>query len=185
MSNRERVAVLRAVRELASCDDVELSALAHFVDEAGVPAGTVLAEEGRLCHELVIVAEGVLEGCRRGVVVSLGPGDTLGWDAMRNRGRHEATVRAASPAHLLVMSHEQFRAAAALAVTTDNPRPKRKYLFWALIGLSENSLHAVEVIRAGGEESTKWGPGSSRPKGRVCPSLPGEEDRTASGMSCR
>jgi CRP-like cAMP-binding protein len=159
MSDRERVAVLRAVRELASCDDAELSALAHFVDEARVPAGTVLAEEGRLCHELVIVAEGVLEARCRGVVVSLGPGDTLGWDAMRNRGRHEATVRTASPAHLLVMSHEQFRAAAALAVTTDNPRPKRKYLFWALPSSRRPLPQPARLAASVGRENRCSNPG--------------------------
>jgi len=110
MSYRDRLAVLRAVRELASRDDAELSALTHFMDEASVPAGTVLAQEGRLCHQLLIVATGRLEACRRGRPVLLGPGETVGWDAMRDRGRHDATVVAISEAHLLVMSHEQFRA---------------------------------------------------------------------------
>lgn len=110
MSYRDRLAVLRAVRELASCDDAELSALTHFMDEAWVAPGTVLAQEGRLCHQLLIVAAGRLEACVRGRLVLLGPGEAVGWDAMRDRDRHDATVVAISEAHLLVVSHEQFRA---------------------------------------------------------------------------
>jgi CRP-like cAMP-binding protein len=115
MSNRERLAILHGVRDLAGCDDTQLLALAHFMDEACVPAGTMLAQEGRLCHELVIVASGTLEVCRRGRAASLGPGDVYGWEAMRNRSRHDATLRTLSPAHLLVMSHEQFRAVDGLS----------------------------------------------------------------------
>jgi CRP-like cAMP-binding protein len=110
MSNRERLALLHRVRDLAGYDDAHLLGLAHFMDEACVPAGTMLAQEGQLCHELLIVASGTLEVCRRGRAASLGPGGVYGWEAMRNRGRHEATLRTLSAAHLLVMSHEQFRA---------------------------------------------------------------------------
>ncbi len=110
MSYPERLAVLRAVRELARREDAELSALTHFMDEVSVPAGTVLAQEGHLCHQLLIVGAGTLEACRRGRPVLLGPGETVGWDAMRDRGRHDATVVAISDALLLVMSHDQFRA---------------------------------------------------------------------------
>jgi CRP-like cAMP-binding protein len=115
MSNRERLTILNRVRDLARHDDAHLLALAHFMDEACVPAGTMLAQEGRFCHELVIVASGTLEVCRRGRATSLGPGDVYGWEAMRNRGRHDATLRTLSPAHLLVMSHEQFRAVDGLS----------------------------------------------------------------------
>ena len=62
---------------------------------------------------------------RRGILTAIddvsfdiGPGEVLGWDAMRERGRHNATVRAIAPARLLVMSHEQFRAADGVS-----PRP--------------------------------------------------------------
>jgi CRP-like cAMP-binding protein len=74
----------------------------------------VIAEAGRLCHQLVIVASGMLETCRNGRSGRLGPGDMFGWNAMRDRGSYDATVLSVSPARLLVMSHEQFRAAAAL-----------------------------------------------------------------------
>lgn len=115
MSDHERLEVLRGIKELAACDEAQLRALLPFLDEVCVPPGTLVAQEGRFCHELVIVAAGELEACRRGRPSSLGRGDAFGWSAMRERGLHDATVRALSPAHLLVMSHEQFRAVDALS----------------------------------------------------------------------
>jgi len=38
----------------------------------------------------------------------------FGWNEMRERGRHDATVLTVAPSHLLVMSHAQFRAASAV-----------------------------------------------------------------------
>jgi CRP-like cAMP-binding protein len=102
---------------LAGFDEARLRSLLPFIDEACIPAGSLVAQEGRLCHEFVIVAAGELETCRQGRPGSLGPGDAFGWSEMRDRHPHSATVRAVSPAHLLVMSHEQFRAADALALS--------------------------------------------------------------------
>jgi CRP-like cAMP-binding protein len=107
MSTPEKIEALRKVG---------LESLAGFFDEVCVPAGTLVAQEGRLCHEFVVVAAGQLESCRHGRATRLGPGDALGWEAMRDRGRNLASVHTVSPSRLLVMSHEQFRAAEALAL---------------------------------------------------------------------
>ena len=111
MSNSERLDVLRGAKELGGRTDAQIRRLLPFVDEVTVPPGTVIAEAGRLCHQLVIVASGMLEICRNGRSGRLGPGDVFGWNAMRERGAYDATVQSVSPARLLVMSHEQFRAA--------------------------------------------------------------------------
>ena len=111
---------MRAAKELAPFTSAQLQELLPFVDELWVPAGTQLAQEGRLCHELVIVAEGRLEARGRKGSAQLGPGDAFGWDAMRDRGLNEATVVAATSAQLIVMSHQQFRAAEALALAARN-----------------------------------------------------------------
>ena len=118
MTERDRIEVLRRVEPLASLSNSSLRSLLPFLDEVRVAPGTLIADEGGLCHELVIVAEGRLEACKQGVASSIGPGEALGWDEMRDRGRHNATVRAITPARLLVMSHEQFRAADGVS-----PRP--------------------------------------------------------------
>jgi CRP-like cAMP-binding protein len=117
VSNHQRLNALRATTVLAGWNDAQLRGLLPFLDEACVTPGSVLAEAGRLCHQFVIVVSGVLETCCDGRSDRLGTGDSFGWNAMRDRGPHEATVRSVSAAHLLVMSHAQFRAAEALAPT--------------------------------------------------------------------
>ena len=118
MGDRDRLDALRATKEFRGWSDARLRRLLPFVDEVCVPTGTLIGEAGRLCHQLVIVASGVLETCREGRSSRLGPGDTVGWKAMRDRGLHDATVLSVSAAHLLVMSHDQFRAVEA-------PAPRR------------------------------------------------------------
>ncbi|HKW72111.1 MAG TPA: cyclic nucleotide-binding domain-containing protein [Candidatus Dormibacteraeota bacterium] len=116
MNTEERLRVLRATRELGSLSHALLLALLPHFDEQCVSTGAQLALEGRLAHQFLIVASGSLETCRRGRAGKLGRGDTFGWRAMHDRGVNEASVTALSEAHLLLMSHEQFRAVDGLAV---------------------------------------------------------------------
>ena len=113
MNELERVLVLRP----------------HF-DEVWVGAGEELAREGRLCHQFFVVVEGALETRRGDVRGELNAGDGFGWAAMRERGVNDAGVRALTDARLLVMSHEQFRAADATC--PDAAAPKRGSPRWAL-----------------------------------------------------
>jgi CRP-like cAMP-binding protein len=121
MTGRERLGVLRGVVELADASDAELRSLLPFFDEVCVPAGVVLAREGRLGHELFVVATGEVEVCRQGRATGLRPGESFGWTAMRARGAYDATAVTMSAACLLVMSHAQFGAAEALAVSRVRP----------------------------------------------------------------
>jgi CRP-like cAMP-binding protein len=130
MTERDRLELLRRVEPLTSQSHSSLRSLLPFMDEVRVQAGALIAEEGHLCHELLIVVEGRLEACRQGVATAVGPGEALGWDAMRDRGRHDATVRAITPAHLLVMSHAQFRAAEGISprrANASSPRHLREF----------------------------------------------------------
>ena len=96
---------LRALRPLG------LESLLPYFDEVVTRAGDEVAVEGRLCHQFFVVLEGSLETCRGGVRGELVAGQGFGWVAMRDRGLNDAGVRAVDDARLLVMSHEQFRAA--------------------------------------------------------------------------
>jgi CRP-like cAMP-binding protein len=109
-----RLQLLRMTKELHSSTDAELRALVPYFDEIAVPAGTRLAQEGRLSHQFFIVTEGELETCRQGTRGKLEAGDSFGWNAMYERGWDDATVTAASSARLLVMGHAQFRAVKAV-----------------------------------------------------------------------
>ena len=107
MTAADRVQALKPLR---------LEALLPYFDEVVVRAGEELAVEGRLCHQFFVVVEGRLETRRDGVQGELVAGQGFGWAAMRERGVNEASVRAVGDGRLLVMGHEQFRAADALAL---------------------------------------------------------------------
>ena len=97
----------------------QVRALRPHFDEVWVDAGETIASEGSLCHQFFVVADGVLETCRRGVRGELVTGQAFGWAAMRNRGVNEASVKALTDARLLVMGHAQFRAITALAIDSE------------------------------------------------------------------
>ena len=122
MNDRDRMRVLRATREFAGLSDAKLRSLLPHIDELCVEAGSRVAEEGRLCHQFVIVASGFLETCHGGTPGQLGPGETFGWDSMRSRGVNDATVLATGRASVLVMGHAQFRAAERFASPSKNDR---------------------------------------------------------------
>ena len=132
MTARERFGVLRRVAELAGATDEALRSLVPFFDEIYLPAGVALAREGRLGHEFFVVAGGEVELCRQGRATALRTGDSFGWTAMRERGRHDATVVTLSPARLLVMSHAQFGAAEALVAPTE-PADSARFRHFAWI----------------------------------------------------
>jgi CRP-like cAMP-binding protein len=71
----------------------------------------VLARAGQPISQLLIVLEGRL----RAGPLTLGPGDSYGWRAMRERLCNEVTVVAEAQTRLLVMGHAQFRAVKSLA----------------------------------------------------------------------
>jgi CRP-like cAMP-binding protein len=114
--NADRLATLRATRELAGWPDRSLQALSHQFDEVTLPSGRLIAFEGAQCAELVIVLEGGLRSrSLSGDSCLLRAGDSIGWRAMWDRGPNEATVVVESEARVLVMGHAQFRAIKAEA----------------------------------------------------------------------
>jgi CRP-like cAMP-binding protein len=141
MKNDDRIAALRASGHFAAWDEGGLNGLLSTFDEIGVRAGDVLAVEGELCHQLIVVIEGRAEKRCRGSATALGPGDSVGWSAMCARGIHDATVTAVTEARLLVMSHAQFRAA-------QPPPPKSRFHFWALPTSRRPLPHRPSLRRA-------------------------------------
>src|SRR5437763_1568065 len=92
MNDRDRLRVLRATREFADMGDAKLRSLFPYIDELCVDAGKRVAEEGRLCHQFVIVVSGMLETSRRGRPGRIGPGESFGWEAIRARPHFSSTA---------------------------------------------------------------------------------------------
>jgi CRP-like cAMP-binding protein len=117
-----RLWALRAAAELADRTDRQLASLLPYFDEVSLPAGRTIALEGRPCSSYLIVLQGRLRAWSAdGGCWSLGAGDSLGWQAMWERGLNQASVVVESDARVLVMGHAQFRAVKALGRRAARP----------------------------------------------------------------
>lgn len=96
---------LIAVPLFAGLDGRERVVVGRYAEEVDVPAGRVLARDGRSPYAFCAVEDGMAEIVREGEVVgTLGPGDVFG------EGCGGATVTATSPMSLMVLGDPQLRA---------------------------------------------------------------------------
>jgi CRP-like cAMP-binding protein len=100
-----KIEMLSELALFAGCDDRELAAIAKLVDEADVPAGRVLIEEGSAsCREAFIILDGTASVTVRDVQVAIvGPGGVTGEMGVIDRERRSATVRAITDLKILVI----------------------------------------------------------------------------------
>jgi CRP-like cAMP-binding protein len=112
---RRRLAALRGVPQLAGLPERKLEALLPQVDEVWLTSGSRLAAADRPCNAFLIVVEGKLRACRSASSRTLQAGDSVGWDAMWQRGPNGESLVTESDVRLLVMGHGQFRAVKSVA----------------------------------------------------------------------
>jgi hypothetical protein len=87
-----------------------LQELGPHVDRLRVPAGTVLAHEGRVARELVVVLEGDVVGIHGGVdVVSGSTGTQIGAFGLLDRRPHDHTWIARTDLDVVVVNGPAFR----------------------------------------------------------------------------
>jgi CRP-like cAMP-binding protein len=94
-----------------SKDDQQV--VAQYADEIDVPAGTKLAQEGRLAYEFFAIQDGTAQVTREGAgepIATLGPGDFFGEIGLLGGERRMASVTATSPMRLVVLTGAQLRA---------------------------------------------------------------------------
>jgi CRP/FNR family cyclic AMP-dependent transcriptional regulator len=92
-----------------SKDDQQV--VAQYADEVDVPAGTKLAQEGRLAYEFFAIQDGTAQVTRQGeAIADLGPGDFFGEIGLLGGERRMASVTATSPMRLVVLTGAQLRA---------------------------------------------------------------------------
>lgn len=100
---------LAGTRRYGACDRRELDLISRAGTPITVAAGTVLTTEGRRRREFAIVLSGSATVSRDGVVLAaLAPGDPVGEIALLRGGGSRATVVAAGPMVLLVVSPGDF-----------------------------------------------------------------------------
>ena len=125
MNRRNETALLRALPELAGLEEREVASLLPHFDEVRVAPGATLAHAGRPATAYLVVLAGSLEAKGAHGPGRIHAGQSVGWDAMWNRGCSATTVTTAEPSRLLVMGRAQFRAVRALrSRIEEGPRPR-------------------------------------------------------------
>jgi|SRR5581483_3263347 len=105
-----KVELIRSVPLFAHCDDDELEAISQAADLIDVPAGMELVRQGAHTNEFVVVATGSVEVRRDGAVIdTIGAGGFFGEVALLTGAPRNATVTAAEPSSLLVLTDRAFR----------------------------------------------------------------------------
>ena len=88
----------------------EREALARWTDEVSVPAGYLLATEGRFAHEFFVIEEGSADVLQDGeAIAELGPGEFFWEIGLLETERRTASVVARTPMKLIVMFEREFR----------------------------------------------------------------------------
>jgi CRP/FNR family transcriptional regulator, cyclic AMP receptor protein len=89
----------------------DLVALAKVTEDLEVEEGKVLAREGDIGHEFFVIVDGEVDVAKEGETVRrLGPGDFFGEIALIwESPRRTATVTAATPVRLFVLTRPAFR----------------------------------------------------------------------------
>ena len=105
-----KIDLLRAVPLFEGCSQKELGQISSLADELAQPAGTTLITEGTKGREFFVLVDGTVDVRRKGrMLCSLDSGDFFGEIALLTETPRTATVVAASPVRLLVVTGQSFR----------------------------------------------------------------------------
>ncbi|MEX0704103.1 MAG: cyclic nucleotide-binding domain-containing protein [Planctomycetales bacterium] len=112
---REIVEMLRNVQFLREVSDELILQLAGISQAIDFPAGSVVFRQGEPARTIFLVVEGevVLELCAAGVgcrrILTVGPGDLLGWSPVLENERLTATARTVEATRLIALDGAQLR----------------------------------------------------------------------------
>lgn len=106
---------LRTSSFLQALSPGDLDKLADIAQLHTVPAGTVIYQEGQLCDDVHVVSSGLIgldmcmprQGCTR--ILTVGPGELLGWSALLAEGRMSVRATATSDSTLIGLPARQLR----------------------------------------------------------------------------
>lgn len=100
---------IRDVQPFSACSDDELAIVANNTNDHRAAPGAVLAREGRIGREWIVIVSGsaVVRVCGS-EVARLGPGDVIGEVALLDHGPRTATVVADTEVEALVSTNAEF-----------------------------------------------------------------------------
>lgn len=137
---------------LAGLPDELLTALAGAATRRTLDDGEALFEQGQPAEHLYAVLSGAIvlregEDRRALIVEQLGPGDVVGWSAMREDARTLSTGRASGSAQVIAIPVETV-----IGLVTGGGRGSRE-LFRRIVGLAARHLEdAWRQLRQTGRE---------------------------------
>jgi CRP/FNR family transcriptional regulator, cyclic AMP receptor protein len=135
---------LKSIPLFAACSPDELKQVAAKASAISYPAGTVLAREGEVGCEFMVIVEGTAEVRRAGTdALALGPGDFFGEIALLDGGPRTASVVATSDVSAEVIEERDFR-----VLLYDVPSLSRKLL----VGVAKRLRAANLALAAGAPE---------------------------------
>ncbi|MFO7573252.1 MAG: cyclic nucleotide-binding domain-containing protein [Gaiellaceae bacterium] len=110
LGKNAKVELLKRVPLFSGCSKAELGELARNTDELVLPEGRVLAREGKTGREFFVLVDGTVRITKGGrKLTELGAGDWFGEIALVTGGVRTASVTAATPVRVLVLSDRAFR----------------------------------------------------------------------------
>jgi CRP-like cAMP-binding protein len=110
LGSNAKVDLLKSVPLFSGCSKKELEALASIADEIDMQEGSVLTREGQPGREFFVLVEGTVDVTQAGdQVARLEGGDWFGEIALLTKANRTATVTAASPVRVLVVTDRAFR----------------------------------------------------------------------------
>jgi voltage-gated potassium channel len=116
--------LLGQVELFRGCTKRELSAIASTTTAVDQPAGAVMCRQGSIGTQAFVIVDGKAVVSIDGVdVAEVGPGSFFGEMALLDGGPRVATVTAATPMHLLVLSRPDFN-----RLILDVPKVARRML---------------------------------------------------------
>jgi CRP/FNR family cyclic AMP-dependent transcriptional regulator len=107
MSRSLTAEMLQEIPFLSEMQPEHLKEIAEIANLRELPAGAIVFREGDLANYLYLVMSGnvSLEFCAAGAgckqILTLGPGELLGWSALFNQSRYTARARIVQPTRLL------------------------------------------------------------------------------------
>jgi CRP-like cAMP-binding protein len=110
LGSNAKIDLLKRVPLFTGCSKKELEALARIADEIDLSEGSVLTREGQPGREFFVLVEGEVEVTQGGdEIAQLRAGDWFGEIALLTKASRTATVTAASPVRVLVVTDRAFR----------------------------------------------------------------------------
>ena len=109
MSKANVNGLLATVPLFSRCTKRDLKRLSGLTTAVTIPAGDVVARQGRLGREFIVILQGTATVAIDGkTVATLGPGEFFGEIALLDGGPRTATVTADTDLEAEVMSHQEF-----------------------------------------------------------------------------